>query len=59
MIKPTNRKGRALKRRKTVVNDEDDFSEDVEAEVVDEGRSAVEFVLPFVIMLAYMRMRYR
>ncbi len=59
MIKPTNRKGRALKRRKTVVNDEDDFSEGVEAEVVDEGRSAVKYVLPFARILAYMRMRYR
>lgn len=39
LIQPTNRKGRALKRRKTVINDEDDFSEGAEAEVVDEGRA--------------------
>lgn len=40
-------------------NDEDDFSEGVEAEVVDEGRSAVKLVLPFARLLAYMKMRYR
>lgn len=42
-----------------MVNDEDDFSEGVEAEVVDEGRSAVKLVLPFARLLAYMQMRYR
>lgn len=30
-----------------MVNDEDDFSEGVEAALVDEGRSAVKFVLLF------------
>lgn len=34
--KPSNTRGRALKRRKTVI-DEDDFSHDSEADVVDEG----------------------
>lgn len=59
MIKPTNKKGRALKRRKTVINDEDGFSDGIEAEVVDEGRSAVKLDLPFARMMAYMGMRYR
>ena len=35
--KPSNTRGRALKRRKTVVNDEDDFSQSSEADMVDEG----------------------
>lgn len=35
--KPSNTRGRALKRRKTVVNDEDDFSHSSEADMVDEG----------------------
>lgn len=48
-----------MKRRKTEINDEDDFSEGVEAEVVNEGRSVVKFVLPFARLLAYMRMGYR
>lgn len=59
MVKPTNRKARTLKRRKTVINDEDDFSEGVEAEVFDEGRSAIKFFIPFARPFAYMRMRYR
>ena len=35
------RKVRALKRRKTLINDEDDFSEDFETEVLDEGMRPV------------------
>ena len=48
-----------MKRRKTVINDEDNFSEGVEAEVVDEGKSGVKFVLSFARLLAYTRMGYR
>lgn len=42
-----------------MVNDEDGFSDGVEAEVVDEGRSAVKLDLPFARMMAYMGMIYR
>lgn len=42
-----------------MINDEDDFSEGVEPEVFDEGRSAIKFFLPFARLFAYMRMRYR
>lgn len=33
---------RALKRRKTVVVEEDDFAQESEAEEIDEGRSSIE-----------------
>lgn len=43
----TTTRGRALKRRKTVVTDEDDFSQECEAEEIDEGMSSIE--LPSLI----------
>lgn len=42
-----------------MVNDEDEFSDGVEVEVVDEGTNALKFFLPFARLWAYMRMRYR
>lgn len=42
----TTIRGRALKRRKTVVVEEDDLAQESEAEEIDEGRSSIELPSP-------------
>lgn len=37
-VKPLKTRGRALKRRKTIVHDEDDFSDHSDVDIVDEGK---------------------
>lgn len=53
-------RGRALKRRKTMVIDEDDFSRESEAEEIDEGMSPIELSsLCFCGAKAYVFVKFR